>query len=146
MTMHTTPATPRVLECPAGTEYDEQAFGYFLALEQARAAQANQHVRLLLAAFEPTEGLAVPFSPGAAGKVFDGLRAAMRETDVIGWYRQGLVAGVVLTAWQEALADGTTSFERRVEQGLRERLTAQLARSLRVRVVEHATTADRSGM
>ncbi len=146
MPTQNTPEVPRLLECPAGTEYDEQAFQYFVSLEAARAARAGQHVRLLLAAIEPTTNLPMPFSRVVARSVFEGLRSAMRETDIIGWHRQGLVAGVVLTAWPETLAGGLSVFERRIEHGLRRRLPVGLARSLRVRVVTHGPANDRSGM
>ena len=128
---------PRVLDCPRGSEYDETAFHYFLATERARAARAGRPLRLLLAALEPTPDLPMPFSRGSASRLFSGLRAALRETDVIGWYRQDHVAGAVLSAWQEALVDGAGPLDRRIEQSLRRCLPDTLARSLRVRVVEH---------
>ena len=127
------PGMPRVLDCPAGSEYDEETFHFFLGVEQSRAARAGQQVRLLLASLESGRAEPQPFPGATSRRLFDGLRSAMRETDIIGWYRQGAVAGVVLNAWQEALAG--TEFERRVEAGLQRRLPPAIAPKLRVRVV-----------
>ena len=140
-----TQTTLRVLDCPRGSEYDEQAFQYFFATERARAARAGRPLRLLLAALEPTPGLQVPFPRGSAARMFQALRAALRETDVIGWYRQDHVAGVVLSVWQDATAAGAAPLDRRIEHGLRRCLPESLARSLRVRLVQHESSEGRQG-
>lgn len=127
----------RLLECPPGADYDEEIFRYFLAIEQARAARARQPVRLLLASLEPVPGQPAPFPQAGAHRLFDALHLALRDTDVIGWYRQGRVAGVVLTVPAGA-PDAAVSapLERRVVEDLRQRMPAHLARILRVRVVQ----------
>lgn len=125
---------PRLLECPAGREYDEETFHYFLGVEQARAAHARRQVALLLAAFEPTPDRLAAFPDGPAVRgLFETLRAATRETDIVGWYRQRLVAGVVLDTSHDALA--AAALQRRVESGLRRRLPRRLARRLHVQLV-----------
>lgn len=127
----------RLLECPRGAEYDEEIFRYFLAIEQARAARARQPVRLLLASLESVPGQPAPFPPAGAHRLFSAMRLALRETDVIGWYRQGRVAGAVLIApGNSPDAATSTPLERRVVEDLRRRMPVHLARNLRVRLVQ----------
>ena len=68
------PKPIRVLDCPVGTEYDEETFTYFLGIEQARAARDGHQLRLLLATIEPTPGHSVPFPRAGAVRFFDALR------------------------------------------------------------------------
>jgi hypothetical protein len=119
-------------------EYDEETFLYFLALERARAEHANQPLRLLLAALEPVPGKPQPMPQSSAARLFEGMRLSLRETDVVGWYRQGKVAGAVLSVHPGMPgSEAWDLVERRVGDALRERLPSSAARDLRVRVVEH---------
>jgi len=127
----------RTLECPPGTEYDEETFVYFLAIERARTEFVNHPPRLLLATLEPVPGQPAPIPPASAAKLFEGLRLSLRDTDVMGWYRQGRVAGVVLSARDDAPESEMSGLiEQRVSDTLRQRLPSNAARSLRVRVVQ----------
>ena len=125
----------RTLECPPGTEYDEETFVYFLAIEQARTELVNHPTRLLLATLEPVPGQPAPIPPASATRLFEGLRLSLRDTDVMGWYRQGRVAGAVLAAGDDA-PEMSGLIEQRVGDTLRQRLPSNAARSLRVRVVQ----------
>jgi hypothetical protein len=129
----------RSLECPPGTEYDEEAFLYFLALEQSRAARMRQPLPVLLATLEPEPGRPATLTRADAAKLFNGLRASIRDTDVMGWYRQGRVAGVVLSAPASSPDTASTPpvpVEQRIGDGLRKALPAKLARTLQVRLVQ----------
>lgn len=122
-------------ECPPGTHYDEYTFLYFLAIERARAERSNNPLRLLCATVEPVPGKPVPILPANATRLFEGFKLALRETDVMGWYRQDRVAGAVLTARAGAHGSELSGLiEQRVGERLRERLPSRFARSLRVRV------------
>jgi hypothetical protein len=126
-----------LLECQPGTEYDEDTFLYLLAVERARAERSNRPLRLLFATLEPTPGKPAPIPPASAARLFKGLRLSLRETDVMGWYRQDRVAGAVLST----RADGPGSdmsglIEQRVGEALRQLLPSRIAGSLRVRVIE----------
>lgn len=125
----------RLLECPQGSEYDEEAFRYLLSLERARAERAQRPIRVLLASFEPTPDQPTAFPRGVAEKVFDGLRRTLRDTDVVGWHAQGRVAAAVMSTTLVSGSD-ITAFERRIESALRRRLPTHLARTLRLRVVQ----------
>jgi hypothetical protein len=128
----------RTLECPHGVEYDEETFLYFLSLEQARAAHSSHQLRLLLVSLEPVPGEPVLIPRASASRLFEGFRLWLRETDVMGWYRQDRVAGAVLSARPDALGPETSGFiEQRVREGLQRRLPANLAGNLRVRIVQH---------
>ena len=127
----------RTLECPPGTEYDEETFVYFLAIEQARTQLASHPVRLLLATLEPVAGQPVPIPQASATRLFEGLRLSLRDTDVMGWYRQGRVAGAVLSSRADAPGSEMSGLiEQRVGEKLRQGLPSNAARSLRVRVVQ----------
>ena len=117
--------------------YDEDAFLYFLDIERARAGRANLPLRMLFATFEPEPGKPVPIPASDATKLFEGMTNTLRDTDVVGWYRQGSVAGAVLGERPNAQGSGMSSaIEERVGEGLRRRVPAKISRSLRVRVVQ----------
>ena len=125
------------LQCRPGRAYDEGAFLYFLDVERSRANRSNHALRLLLVTVEPAPGKPVPMGKGTATRLFAGLRASLRETDVMGWYRQDRVAGAVLSARTDAPGNGTSRIIRqRVGEGLRRRLPLAVVRNLRVRVIE----------
>jgi len=127
----------RALECPPGTEYDEETFLFFLAIERARAKRSNRRLRLLLATLEPVPGKPIPIPPASAARLFEGLRLSLRDTDIMGWYRQDRVVGAVLGERADAPGYETSGLiERRVGEGLRERLPSRVARGLRVRVTQ----------
>src|SRR4029077_9558004 len=87
------------LEGRLGQAYNEEAFRYFLEIERKRAARARRPVLLLL--LDLKEQPAAHMDPILAGKLFSGLWICLRETDVIGWYREDRVAGAVLTQLEE---------------------------------------------
>jgi hypothetical protein len=127
----------RVLECPPGAEYDERTFLYFLALEQARADRASRALPLLLATIELVPGQPITIPRAVGARLVTALRLILRDTDVMGWYRQDRVAGAVLNMPPGPRhPEASGSLERRVADGLRRHVPAPLARSLRVRVVQ----------
>ena len=135
---HRVPPHIRALECAPGAEYDEETFLYFLAIERARAERANHRIRLLLATLEPVPGKPVPIPRTSATKLFEGLRLSLRDTDIMGWYEQDRVAGAVLSAPADPTGwESHDNIEQRVGDGLRRRLPARVAGTLRVRVVQH---------
>jgi hypothetical protein len=125
------------LESAPGKEYDEDAFLYFLAVERARAHRSNRPLRLLLASLEPVPGKPVPIPPATASRLFRALRLSLRETDVMGWYRQHRVAGALLTEHADRPeVDVSGVIRKRVGQALSQRLPARIAGGLRVRVIQ----------
>ena len=123
------------LECAAGREYDEGAFRYLLRVECSRADRSNRAPQLLLVSIEPVLDSPSPIGKATAHRVFAGLTASVRETDVIGWYRQDRVAGVVLSAHLDPPGSGSREIEQRVGNEIQQRLPSGVARTLRVRLV-----------
>ena len=124
-------------ECPPGAAYDEETFNYFLSTELARAERSNRRLRILLVTVEPVPGRPIPIPRASAGRLFEGLRLSLRDTDIVGWYRQGFAAGAVLSERAGTPEPETAGrVEQRVGEALGRRLPEKTVRSLRVRVVE----------
>jgi len=77
--------------------YNENAFQYFMEIERKRCEPSNRPLLLVLIEPTPFTGADAVLNGAHAAKFFSTVSRAVRETDVIGWYREGRVAGVVLT-------------------------------------------------
>jgi hypothetical protein len=82
--------------------YNEAAFRYFLQVEEKRFLRSNRKFLLLLLDLTGDSGTIEDFDPVLSKKVFAALWPCVRETDFVGWFRQGRVIGVACT-----LLDGT---------------------------------------
>ena len=114
--------------------YNENAFQYFMEIERKRCEPSNRPLLLALIEPKPSTVAGAVRNRADAAKFFLTVSRAVRETDVIGWYREGRVAGVVLT--QHGESDPTRTMD-----VVRVRLTSALekhyrgdARGLRVRL------------
>jgi hypothetical protein len=126
-----------VLEERLGQAYNEQAFRYFLEIERQRAARAHRPVLLLLLDAKEPLGTGADMDPVLASKLFSGLWRCLRDTDVVGWYREARVPGAILTQVEDGLRpEATREIHQRVKRALCERLSADVARRLRVRVYQ----------
>ncbi|MGE3841565.1 MAG: hypothetical protein AB7I50_08255 [Vicinamibacterales bacterium] len=124
------------LEWIPGQEYSEHVFLYFVDVERARAHRDTRSLRLLLATFEPV-GQPIQMESTHSRLLFRGLKQSLRDTDVVGWYRQDLVAGVVLTQRADAPEhDVSQGVLRRVVPLLDQHLPLPLSTTLRLRVTE----------
>jgi len=110
------------LEGRLGQAYNEDAFRYFLEIERKRAARLGRPCLLVLVGLKGQSTRNTRISAVLAAKLFSNLWLCLRETDVIGWYREDRVAGAVLTQ----LADGPPQ-----PDGIRERVTTALCEGLR---------------
>ncbi len=73
--------------------YSEQSFNRILELERKRSERSKRGFALMLLALDgPAEEIA-----DIGERIFSSLAATKREIDVLGWYRQDLIAGVILT-------------------------------------------------
>jgi hypothetical protein len=83
-----------------------------------------------------------------AGKLFSILSGCLRETDFIGWYRDGRVAGAVLTQHGEPDRDDLSEVvRRRVGKALEKHFPPDRPRGLQVRVYQlspHASLRSES--
>jgi hypothetical protein len=118
--------------------YNEEAFQYFLEIERKRSEMSNRPFLLMLIEFsrQPV-GITPDIDTGTARKLFEVLRSCLRETDFIGWYRDGRVAGAVLTQHSEPNRDDLSSVVRqRVGEALAKLFPPDQPRRFQVRVYE----------
>jgi len=116
--------------------YNQEAFRYFLGHERKRSEQSNRPFLLLLVDLHSTQTIG-RIDPPVANKLFDGLAQCLRDTDVIGWYHQGRVAGAVLTHVEDAAGvDVADEIRARVSGALRTTVPANIAAGLQVRIYQ----------
>ena len=126
------------LEGRWGQAYNEEAFRYFLAIERKRAERAGHPLLLLLASLKEHSGASGRIDTRLARLLFSSLWLSLRDTDIIGWYREGLVAGAVLTESRPRPRTNVSRVVRqRVSDMLGQRLPADVVRRIRVRVYEN---------
>jgi hypothetical protein len=77
--------------------YSEEVFRTFLAVEQERSKRSTRPFLLLLFELKKQPGTAAGFDAAMAAALFLGLSRRLRETDIVGWHREGRVIGAVLT-------------------------------------------------
>ena len=116
--------------------YNEKAFQYFLALERKRSEYSDRPFLLLLVELKKQPGTGERLEPRVTGKLFASLWQALRETDVIGWYREQQVAGAVLTFADGPDADASSRIADRVGRTLTDSLSPDIVRRLQVRVYQ----------
>jgi hypothetical protein len=116
--------------------YNQEAFRYFLAHERKRSELSNRPFLLLLLDLQQTQTTG-RIDPPTATKVFEGLTGCLRDTDVIGWYHEGRVAGAVLTHVEDASStDVSGEIRSRVAVTLRTMLPSSVGDRLQVRVYQ----------
>jgi len=122
------------LEGRFGQAYNEQAFRYCLEIERKRAARAKRPVLLLLLNLKkPRPDTRI--DSALASRVFHCLWPSLRETDVVGWYREERMIGAVLTgADGECPPEVTKGIQQRIGEALSTGLMPDVARQFRVRV------------
>ena len=120
-----------------GQAYNEEAFRYFLAVERKRAASSRRSFLLLLVSIKKRSGVSGPIRPVVATSIFSGLWLGVREVDFIGWFREGRVAGAVLTQGADPIApDVSRRIGQRLTETLRRRVPGHMAHRVRVRVLQ----------
>lgn len=118
------------------TAYNQEAFRYFLANERRRSELSNRPFLLLLVDLQQPQ-LNGRIAAPVATKLFAGLTECLRDTDVIGWYHEGRVAGAVLTHVEDASStDVSGEIRRRVGRLLSDQLPSSIAARLQVRVYQ----------
>jgi hypothetical protein len=116
-----------------GPTLGQDDFRWLLANERARAGRSGRPLQLLLVSLRLDSRPAVHIEPAAAARLLAALRGAARETDVVGWYRQNRIAGVVLTAGAGAQQhDAGATILRRVGSALGRGLPPKVAPQLRL--------------
>jgi hypothetical protein len=107
-----------------------------LAVESKRSERSGRHAVLLLVVLKEAERES-RLDTDVATKLFWGLRACLRETDFVGWYRKDWVVGAVLTQLSGAFESGP-AFEigQKVTRFLCGHVPANNARAVDVQVYQ----------
>lgn len=130
-----------------GHAYNEDAFCYFLGVERRRAERSNRPLLLLLADLkEPAGGTSAPIGSVLATALFAALGQCVRETDFVGWYREGRVVGAVLIQHSDT-PEGDMSrsiIGQRVGRTLAGTLSRDIVDRLQVRVYQLPRKLNRS--
>ncbi len=116
--------------------YPEEVFHGLMHSETARSARSGHPCRILLVYCTNAEGLVVPMESELADKAISVLSVSVRDTDYIGWYRQGRILGVLLTdLLPDSAGEGCDKLKTRLADGLRSVLVSTDARLLQIRVL-----------
>jgi hypothetical protein len=119
-----------------GESYNEQAFHHFLSIERKRSEASTRPFLLLLVEFDKHLDLPVPVGHGVASRLFAALAESLRDTDVIGWYREERIAGAVLTDLGDAPQAIMPTITQRVRALLQRGLPGELAWGIQVRLYQ----------
>ena len=126
-----------------GPVYNEEAFRYFLQIERKRANRSNSRFLLLLVDLKRDEQQGAAFDSPTSVKLFTSMLPCLRETDFIGWYRQGRVASAVLTQVGDTPGVEVSNLVAcRVREALGQGLPSGVALRLQVRVYQVPASAD----
>jgi hypothetical protein len=120
----------------ANQVYNETAFEYFLALERNRSELSSRPLLLMLVDLKKQNGTNQDLDARLAVKLFAALSQSLRDTDVIGWYREQQIAGAVLTFADGPEPDASSRIAERVSDALSESLSSDIVRRLQVRVYQ----------
>ena len=135
--------TPKVvLEDRAGRAYNEPAFLHFLHVERARAGRGTRTSRLLVVRLA---GGAAPRARGHARGLLGSLLASVRDTDVVGWVREGRLAGAILTHRADGGDAAIATGIERVKAKFLDRLPAATAGRVRMKVMRIQPLSKGSG-
>jgi len=122
------------LQDGAAKAYNEEAFRYFLEIERKRSESSTRPLLLLLVDIRGADDVIVH---ATATQLFAGLAGCLRETDFVGWYRENLVIGAVLTQRPGThRSDMVAEISDRILGRLTPQVAAGLARRLQLRVFQ----------
>jgi hypothetical protein len=99
--------------------HTEDAFQHLMSIEFKRSERSRRSFLLLLVDLEEGPGISSEIPSHVAVTLFSCLARSLRETDFVGWYREGRVVGVVLTQSRTVLGSAVSHL---VVQKVREAL------------------------
>ena len=123
---------------PSVQAHNEDAFQYLLTNERRRSERSGHSFKVLLAYLATPEGLTARMDGSVARKLLVGLSRSLRETDYVGWYRDGMIVGGVLTALgHDPMAEVSLQVERRFVQVLEEMFSRHEISRLQFRICHY---------
>jgi hypothetical protein len=126
-----------MLEDRVGWAYNEETFQYLVSIEFKRSERSKRPFLLLLLDLKEQTGADKNIAPEVAAKLVSCLACCLRETDFVGWYREGRVVGAVLTQFQKSLGtEGSQVVGQRVRDALRGSLPLSALDRLEIRAYQ----------
>jgi len=117
--------------------YNQEAFHYFLTLEEKRTEATGESFVLVLVDRDARARGGPRIDPTITAKLFRGLKGCFRETDFVGWYREWSVAGAVLTDLRNGLPARTADvIGHRVRHMLERQFPKRVTHELQVHIYE----------
>jgi len=118
--------------------YNQEAFRYLLESESKRSERSGHFCQILLVYWTDAQERIVLMDSHVAKIVKAALPRCLRETDYIGWYRDGRIVGAVLTILvQESMAPVASHLLKRLAEVLQSELSIEASRRLQFRVHPH---------
>lgn len=118
--------------------YNQETFRYLLEGEEKRSERSGRFYQILLVYRTDTQGRIVQMDSHVAKTVMAALSRSLRETDYIGWYRDGRIVGAVITVLvQESMAQMSSHLQKRLVETLRAELGVEETSRLQIRVCLH---------
>lgn len=111
------------IEHRSGQAYSEEVFRYLLDVELKRAVRSQRTFLLMTIEARGRFDKRVRVDSALASRLFSRLWLALRESDFVGWYREGLVVGALLTRPAETPSAGFSD-------GVRRRMVEMLSQGL----------------
>ena len=117
--------------------YNQEAFRYLLEKESKRSQRSGRFCQILLVCSTDEHGRIVQMNADVAKIVIAAASRSFRETDYIGWYREGRIVGAVLTVLtQESIVLVPIQLQPRLVECLRAELGIEEFSRLQIRVCE----------
>jgi hypothetical protein len=117
--------------------YNEQAFRCLLFSESKRSERSGHSFNLLLIYSTDKQGLIVQMDRDVADTVVKALFCSLRETDYIGWYREGHIVGGVLTVLEhDSAVEVSIRIRQRVMDTLPVEASTETNSRLQIRVCQ----------
>lgn len=123
--------------------HSEDGFRYLLDNEFKRSERSGRSFQILLAYLTAPNGSLEKMGNNVASRLLLALSRSLRETDYIGWYRDGHIVGGVLTAFGDSPTTRIVhQIEQRLAQTLEDVILVDMVSRLRVRIC-HCHELDR---
>ena len=122
---------------PAGV-YGETDFHYLLESESKRSVRSGYSYRLVLVSQVTSQGELGVLDPRVARTVMIAMSSCVRETDYVGWYRQGHIVGGVLTViGKDVPVEAIGGLNGRLLETFRAELGLETSSTIRICICSH---------